>query len=58
MNKHRVLCAIICCVCILISGCSLQSHQDPTLGSTDVADEEVILQPIQRMQRILMPSIK
>ena len=49
MIKHRILCAIICCVCILISGCSLQSHQDPTLGytdptlgSTDVADEEAI----------------
>lgn len=49
MIKHRILCAIICCVCILISGCSLQIHQDPTLGYTDptlgstvVADEEVI----------------
>lgn len=49
MIKHRALCAIICCVCILISGCSLQNHQDPTLGSTDptlgsadAADEEVV----------------
>lgn len=49
MIKHRILCAIICCICILMSGCSTQNHQDPTLGytdptlgSTDVADEEVI----------------
>ena len=42
MKKYRVLCAIICCVCILMSGCATQNQQDPTFGSTDVADEEVV----------------
>lgn len=42
MKKYRVLCAIICCVCILMSGCATQNQQDPTFESTDVADEEVI----------------
>lgn len=42
MKKYSVLCAIICCVCILMSGCTTQNQQDPTSGSTDVADGEVI----------------
>lgn len=42
MKKYRVLCAIICCVCSLISGCATQNQQDPTFESTDVADEEVV----------------
>lgn len=42
MIKHRALCAIICCVCVLMFGCTTQNHQVLTLGSADVADEEVV----------------
>ena len=42
MIKYRALYAIICCMCILISGCTTKNHQDPTLGSTGDRDEEVV----------------
>jgi len=42
MKRYRVLCAIICCVCILMSGCTTPNQHTSISDPPNVADEEVV----------------
>lgn len=35
MKNHCAICAVVCCMCILIASCSMQNHRDHTAGSSD-----------------------